>query len=1270
MSCLSAEELFALVEGRIESADREAIDAHVEGCDACQQRLEQLQSRSSQAGAHPSNGDDAELRESDLVFLERLRGLGRPGLASGVPGEPDGPTGAAPLPSIRGFEILREIGRGGMGVVYEAIDVALGRRVALKVLPAQWAAHPLAIGRFRREARAAGRLHHTNIVPVFGVGEDQGKLYYAMQYVDGEGLDRIWKRLRGEGNDNAPQPGSSSPAGPTSGSEKPDAPSAELLPFHSSGANGSYYDLVARLGQQVAEALAFAHAHRIIHRDIKHSNLLVDREGNVWVADFGLASAFEGEDALTETGDVMGTIRYMAPERFQGVADERGDVYALGVTLYELLTLKHLFPVVERGQLIDRIQHSEPVAPRKLDRRIPRDLNTIVLKAIAKEPGRRYQTAADLAEDLRRFQAGMPLKGKPTGAIEHGWLWCRRNPWLATAAGTVLTAIVTVIVLLTVFNSKLVDLNVKLANSSSQSNQRLIALNFEQGYAALERGESGPGLLRIAESHRLAVAAGDAGWMHTSETNLAEWHPRFPCVKGVFSHARGITCAALSPDGKRVVTGSRDKTAKLWDVESGRPIGQPMSHDGVVTVALFSPDGKSVLTGSEDKTARLWDSGTGKPALSALEHPAPVLAAAFSPDGRLLVTGCGKGGWDPNSYRGTWSTPVPGESSGGGMGRFPDGYYGDAILWDTKSGEAVWRPLEPDHQKALNLAPVRWVAFDPTGKTLLLDNAYDVREYDIQTKQLLGRKGLIPLRAVAPKGVRLIGPDPLPRLKATFSMVENTTIYLPRDNTFGFWQNESASASPEPRNDEAAVSSSLHKGVVTALTRSSDGKTLVTGGTDKVVRFWDSVSCKPVGTPLVHQGTVTALGFSPDGKALLAGCDDGIARLWDLTSQAAAQQPLFEWHHVRAWALSRDGKRMPVVTGDGSLYLFDDGTFKPISEVRHQADPNPGGSAGWWEVPFVAVEISPDGKTVYGVRRSVKEPGGRLRTYVSGRQQLHPGDDVDPRLGQFGVELWDSGRGRLVERFELNIEDVGSITLSPDGRTVVTGGEGGRTQAWDTASWNPIGPEKLVHRDVHHVSFSPDGRQIVVLGRRGKSLAFAITDYGPTTFDSPEGTTCAAYCPDSRGVLVGSRDGTLSVFNVATGTQATMPVVLQVPVRSLAYAVDGRSIIIGTEDGMVQRWDSVTWRPIGRPFAHPRAIVALKTSGDSRRFLSVAADGKLRLWEFPRLPVAPSQIGTWAEVLTGTEIGSQGSIMALENEAWLDRRDRLQRASPAPEASQ
>jgi serine/threonine protein kinase len=419
------------------------------------------------------------------------------------------------------YRVLREVGRGGMGVVYEAEQLSLGRRVALKVLPGQLVRDLSQRRRFEREARATAKLHHTNIVPVFGVGEHEGTAYYVMQFIQGLGLNEVLvelKRMRlatkpatarvpvdefpasnrdvsaadvarslmtgqfatAQGDDPEvgeptlpatvayePVADSSSPRTATPGCNgAPSGPlslstsSASMLsPDRSGGGRGkvrrlTYWQGVARIGLQVADALSYAHQQGVLHRDIKPSNLLLDTHGTVWVTDFGLAKANDQQN-LTHTGDILGTLRYMPPEAYDGKSDARSDVYSLGLTLYELLAFRPAFDEKDRARLVKQLTDEGPPGLRKVNPEVPRDLETIVQKAIERDPSHRYGSSTELAADLQRFLDDEPIRARQVRPTERVARWCRRNPALATACFLAFLGLISAVIILALSNARI-----------------------------------------------------------------------------------------------------------------------------------------------------------------------------------------------------------------------------------------------------------------------------------------------------------------------------------------------------------------------------------------------------------------------------------------------------------------------------------------------------------------------------------------------------------------------------------------------------------------------------------------------------------------------------------------------------------------------------------------------------------------------------------------------------------------------------------------------
>ncbi|HEY7310310.1 MAG TPA: serine/threonine-protein kinase [Gemmataceae bacterium] len=376
---------------------------------------------------------------------------------------PEVPLGSRHLPAdpLGDFQIVREIGRGGMGIVYEAVQLSLGRRVALKVLPFAATFDAKQLQRFRNEAQAAAQLHHTNIVPVYAVGSERGVHFYAMQLIEGQSLAVVVRQLRqqsgravddeGEGQGVAPpkaieqdQPTATFPPlmPPVEEAPVPDTVSQLSLVLSTQHAkkNQEYFRSVARFIVQAAEALEHAHQFGIVHRDIKPANLLVDVHGRLWITDFGLAQ-FHADAGLTQTGDLLGTLRYMSPEQASGqrvLLDHRTDIYSLGATLYELVTLEPILPGQTRQELLHQIINEEPRLPRAVDRSVPVELETIILKAVSKSPADRYNSARELAEDLSRYLEDKPILAKRPSLIERMRKWSRRHPSIVAAGMVVL----------------------------------------------------------------------------------------------------------------------------------------------------------------------------------------------------------------------------------------------------------------------------------------------------------------------------------------------------------------------------------------------------------------------------------------------------------------------------------------------------------------------------------------------------------------------------------------------------------------------------------------------------------------------------------------------------------------------------------------------------------------------------------------------------------------------------------------------------------------
>jgi len=463
--------------------------------------------------------------------------------------------GLPPATQLGDYLIIREVGRGGMGVVYEAEQLSLGRRVALKVLPSAASLDSRQRQRFLLEAQAVALLQHDNIVPVYAVGCDEGLHYYAMQFIDGRSLAEVIRDLRAADRPEA----AGLPDGRSLGSD----PLSDVTPVRQQRSFGSvpstvasqrpnFYRTAAWYGVQAAEALQHAHVAGVIHRDIKPSNLIVDARGRLWVTDFGVARLPQDDPSITRTGDLVGTLRYMSPEQVRGARheiDAGTDIYALGLTLYELLTLRPAFVAADRQELLRRILQDEPVAPGRINRSIPRDLETIILKAIAKESPARYGSARELADDLGRFLDDQPIQARRPNLLERASRWSRRHRSVVLTAASVLLIALSVSTFLLWKAKRRTDAEME-SHREDLVDQRLA---YEQSFIAIDQitqaftsKDGNPEPLRGTEAdrvYRFAIAYYDS----VARTSLK--HPLVSEVSAKASRRSGFYRLILG-DGK------------------------------------------------------------------------------------------------------------------------------------------------------------------------------------------------------------------------------------------------------------------------------------------------------------------------------------------------------------------------------------------------------------------------------------------------------------------------------------------------------------------------------------------------------------------------------------------------------------------------------------------------------------------------------------------------------------------------------------------------
>jgi WD40 repeat protein/serine/threonine protein kinase/tetratricopeptide (TPR) repeat protein len=1307
---------------------------------------------------YPELADDIRDLFPALVMMEDL---GDSDLASTGPHS----SGTLTVKQLGDFRILREVGRGGMGVVYEAEQQSLGRRVALKVLPPHVLNDAQQVRRFEREARAAAKLHHTNIVPVFGVGHHDSTHYYVMQFIPGLGLDGVLEELRQlrtgkvsqpqsvgargglqagrlgpttaepptlqhqavqqvalslvTGSFHAPSPssGGAAQAAASTVTSDPSKTSSARLPDGAdlssvSDTDVRYWRSVARIGIQVAEALEYAHGQGILHRDVKPSNLLMDTKGTVWVTDFGLAKGGD-TDNLTHTGDIVGTVRYMAPERFQGQSDARSDVYSLGLTLYELMALRPAFIQRDRPKLIQEVIHEEPPPLRHLNRAIPRDLETVVQKAIAKEPGQRYARAADLAADLQRFLDDRPILARPVQAPERFWRWCRRKPALASALGLAAIALTGVTVVSTLFAyyqsqgnrelsraySDLSDKQQKLEHEQSealaakqktdetlnQSRRLSVTLAGERARLLAEHNDPNHALLWLAQA--LENAPQDAEDLQFPlRANLASLRAdrRTPASSPVLVLNEQVK--ATSPDGKKLVTEQLGKDSfRLVDAATGKSIGTQAKVAGTLRSAAFFPDGQRFVTlftvpeGMKSRTDLcIWDAVTGKPLMAPRAFPDFVASLHMSSRTNRFLTGHSGGIvrlWDADAgeLRETildHGALVPMRTQAAVTelffsrddDRILTVFHSEARLWDTATGKTVGEPFRHEGGVYSFLT----VAFSPNGK-LIATGGDDrmARLWDVSTGKPVGKP--------MPHSHRvfrvIFSPDS--QVLATSAVTDSIGREL-KDEARLWRTRDGEPLGPVFQPDGSPVP-----------TFSPDGLLLLITG-QNYAQLWEVETSKPVGPPrpttaepFHYDARKSSASFSADGLTL-----ETQAGTWSL--DAGRPLPIVLPHRdpVSAVAFSPDGTRLITGTqrlgtgGPRYAYLWDRASGQPIGQPMEHAD------------AITTVAFSPDGNLVL-TGSGAWDGTAKLWDGHTGKQHgpvleygfgssIYVGtfskDGRSVLLGGYAKEhfetarMWDVQTGKRVGAPLAHKSEVKALAYSPDGLRVVTGSGDKTAQLWDAHTGKPIG-EPLLHNDgVTSVAFSPDGALVLTASKdRTARLWNGLTGEALRTLKHENAVSQALFSPNGKTVFTASVDKTGRLWEVESGQPIGLPWQHPAPVLCAAFSPDGKTVVTGCDDTHARLWAAESGMVMGPPLPHPKPVTAVAFSPDGRSVATVCGDGAARIWDTPD-PAEGSvrRLVLWAQVETGKELDAQGAVHTLDEADLAERRRQLNELGGPP----
>jgi WD40 repeat protein/predicted Ser/Thr protein kinase len=1031
------------------------------------------------------------------------------------PGAPADRPEANLRPVVLGYEILSELGRGGMGVVYQARQKSLNRVVALKVILAGGHAGEDELARFRLEAEALALLRHPNIVQIYEVGTHEGRPFLALEFLEGGSL-------AGQLEKGTPTP-----------------PAA------------------AALVEALARAMHAAHARGIVHRDLKPENVLLDRDGTPKIMDFGLAKRLEDKAGQTASDAVVGTPSYMAPEQAEGksrLVGPAADVYALGAILYRLLAGRPPFQGPTTMDVLMQVVADEPVPPRRLCLQVPRDLETVCLKCLRKQPGDRYPDALELAEDLRRFQGGEPIRARAVGRAERLLKWARRRPALAAAFG------LGVLVLLSGLGGAGAVWLWQRAESALEeatATRDQLAVEKQITEAALEREKVAKDRLDEARrdlerlSYYRAIDLALREWRE-SEVGRAEqllqdcpaslrgweWHHvRRLCQRDLLT-LQGHTFAVFSPDGERLATAGG--TVKVWDARTGREIRSFRAPDrevGVLTsVVAYSSDGRWLAgagSGWDDKqgtvtgVVTVWDAQTGQRALTLRGHTQDVHSVAFSPDGRRLA------------------------SAGGGYDK-----PGEVKVWDAHTGQEE-RTLQG------HTGWVRCVSFSPDGRRIASASGREVKVWDMHTgQQILSLEGGTNCVSFSPDGRRLATAS-LDRTVKVWDALTGQEVLTLKGHagtvycvSFSPDSRRLASASGgmvdnlpgevrvwDAQTGQEALSLKGHTQAVISVSFRQDGRRLTTASRDMTVKVWNAHTGQDALTLEGQTGSVNGVAFSPDGRRLAsAGAvsrDLGVVKLWDAET---GQEALCLKRPTGFWGISfsPDGRRLASASGDGTVKLWDTQTGKEERSFQ--------GATGW----LFSVAFSPDGRRLasaggeWGKSGEVKvwdAQTGQPALTLKGHTDIVLGVSFSPdgrRLASASwdgtVSVWDAQTGRETLSLILRPGPVFGLAYNPDSRRLASASLGGTVKVWDTQTGREIITLKG-HTSVKGVAFSPDGRRLAsaggMAGQRGELKVWdAQTGQEALTLKGHTGeVTSVAFSPDGRRLASASQDGTVKIWD-------------------------------------------------------------------------------------------------------------------------------------------
>jgi WD40 repeat protein/serine/threonine protein kinase len=986
------------------------------------------------------------------------------------------------------YELVAQIAHGGMGVVYEAYHPSLDRTVALKMILSGRLAGPGAVERFRIEAQAAARLEHPNIVPIYEVGECQGVPYYSMRLVEGGNLRQALS----------------------------DGP----LPFVRA----------AELMVLAARAMEYAHQRGVLHRDLKPANVLLDALGQPHITDFGLAKLSERAAELTRSATVIGTPNYMAPEQACGRSREvtaAADIYSLGAILYEMLTARPPFQGESEMDVLRQVVADLPLRPHLLRPKLDRSLETICLKCLEKEPHLRYATCEELARDLERWLRHEPIHARPSPVWERVAKWARRRPLQATLAGVISLSVIVAGLLW----SDAARQRAHVATASSQNELK----NIEDLFARHESTAALARLARLAREER-------ANPVVATRLIAALSQRAFTLPAGDLVHRDEILTASYSPDSRWVVTGSRDRTARIWDAHTAHLWRELAGHQAEVRWVRFSPDSQRVATGSADGTARIWEVETGRSLMEFPSHEPAVRYLEFSPRGNWLLTVSTNVVriWDADS--GEAIRRIVAAEGTVHEARFsPDAEHivtashdGVVQVWHSRTGQPAGQPLRHG-------APVRVVRFSPDGQRV-------VTASDDETARLWT------LRSGEVFVLRHAGVVSW----AEFSTGGDRVVTACHDGSVTLWDVATGSQLPGGFKHLKQVNSAVF---------SPDGLVLLSASDDGTVQLSEGYTGQALAEPVPCGGFVEAGLFSPDGSQFVTWSSESLARLWRMPGPPPLIRPLPRSENVSWVAFSADGRLAAIVSGQ-AVRLWNAQTGRPLGEPQIL------------QASIQMAQFDTSGKKLLMTAGSVVQvfPVAALDSPELTLRNDNPVQAADFSADHQWIVLvsgrtariWATQTGTPTPWQFVHDDLIESAHFSPDSRQLATASRDRTARIWELRGGRV---RSLPHQSsVLAARFSNDGRQLATGTTDGIAQVWDIQTARPLgqPLHHRGEVNSVAFSPDNQRLVSATSDQTLHVWDIHTSQELTEPLRTGERVWGARFTSCGRWVV--TESGLI--WEA------------------------------------------------------------------------------------------------